>query len=348
MKFKREIEIDHFIISDHSPAYIIAEAGVNHNGDRAMAERLIDAAAEAGVNAVKFQSFKPEQLVLRNASNAPYQKKTTACEESQFQMLKALEMGIQEMKLLQEYAKKKGLTFLSTPFEKESMLELCKMGVPAFKIAATDLTNIQFLRQIAKAGKPMILSAGMCYLEEVYKALEAIYEYNDQVILLQCSANYPIQDNEANLRVIDTLKEEFDILVGYSDHSVGIGASPYAAVKGARVIEKHFTLDKELAGPDQRASVTPKELAQLVREVRRAEQYLGNGIKMPTCSEQFTRKSLQKYLVVKKSIPCGEPFTDDNIVAKRTDGKGISAIYVDDVLNTTAKRDYEPDDIIEY
>lgn len=348
MKFSHRIEIDQYLVTDESKTYIIAEAGVNHNGDMETAKKLIDAAAEAGVNAVKFQSFKSEKLVLKDTAKAPYQKKTTAQNESQLDMLKAFEVGKESMQMLQDYTNSKGLTFLSTPFEKDSLEELYELDIPAIKIAATDVTNIQFLRETAKIGKPIILSAGMCYMEEVYKALEAIYPFNDKVILLQCSANYPIRDTEANLNVIDTFKKEFDIMVGYSDHSVGVGASPYAVAKGARVIEKHFTLDRAMAGPDQKASVTPEELKQLVQEVRKVEQYLGSGIKVPTCSEQFTRKALQKCLVAKTNIPCGAVFTIENVVAKRTNGIGISALYIDDVLGQTASRDYAVDDIIEW
>ncbi len=347
MNFNREIEINHQVISDVSRTYIIAEAGVNHNGDMNTAKKLIDAACDAGVDAVKFQSFKPEGLVLKQAPKAPYQLKTTSKDESQFDMLKALEVNKDNMRMLKVYAEEKNLTFLSTPFEQESLMELCELDVPAIKIAATDITNIQYLREVAKTGKPIILSAGMCYLEEVEKALEAIFPFNKQVILLQCSANYPIQDTEANLNVIDTFKKKFDILVGYSDHSVGIGAAPFAVAKGAKVIEKHFTLDRTSAGPDQKASVTAEELKQLVQQIRTVEKYLGNEIKMPTCSEQFTRKTLQKCLVAKTFIQAGTPFTNDNVTAKRTNGVGISAIYIDEVLKKTASKDYVVDEIIE-
>ena len=347
MNFSREIDIAGKRISDDSETYIIAEAGVNHNGDLETAKKLIDTAAEAGADAVKFQSFKSEKLVLVSTSKAPYQKQTTDSDESQLDMLKALEIDKSKMRMLQDYAKSRNITFLSTPFEKDSLDELCDLNVPAIKISATDITNIQFLREAAKTQKPIILSAGMCYLEEVCKALEAIYRYNDKVVLLQCSANYPIQDEEANLNVIDTFKKEFEVLVGYSDHSTGIGASPYAVAKGAKVIEKHFTLDKSMAGPDQAASVTPEELKQLVREIRKVEKYLGSRLKMPTCSELGTRKSLQKCLVAKTDIKSGEIFMESNIVAKRTGGEGISAFYVDSVLMKHAKRDFQVDDIIE-
>jgi sialic acid synthase SpsE len=307
---------------------------------------MIDVAVEAGVDAVKFQTFKADKLILKNIEKAPYQKITTNQSETQYEMLKRLEVTKEQTVELMDYCKKKNILFLSTPFEKASLEELDELGVPAFKIAATDLTNIQFLRQVAKKGRPIILSAGMCYLEEVEKALEAIYPYNKDVILLQCTANYPIENKEANINVVRTFKEKFDMIVGYSDHSQGVGASPYAVAVGAKVIEKHFTLDKNMEGPDHKASVTPDELKQLVSDIRRVEEYLGDGIKMPSRSEQMTRKSLQKCLVAYKFIKKGEKFTEENIVAKRTNGEGISAMYFDNIIGKIAKRDYEPDGII--
>lgn len=344
--FNKSIEISGKRISAKDRTFIIAEAGVNHNGDISLARQMIDAASQAGVNAIKFQAFKTENLILRNIEKAPYQKKTSGSGETQYDMLKRLEITKEQTIELMEYCKKKEIIFLSTAFEKTSLDELDELGVPAFKIAATDLTNIQFLRQVAEKGKPIILSAGMCYLEEVRCALEAIYPINKDVILLQCTANYPIQDMEANISVIRTFKEEFDMLVGYSDHSQGVGASPYAVALGAKVIEKHFTLDNTLPGPDHKASVTPGELLQLVQDIRKVEQYLGDGKKIPTCSEQMTRKSLQKCFVAAHPIKAGERFSEENIVAKRTNGEGISALYYDSILNVVASRDYQIDDII--
>lgn len=348
MKFNREIKIDNRIISDNSSAFIVAEAGVNHNGDMALAKEMIDVAVEAGVDAVKFQAFKTDQLILKNVGKAPYQRITTSRSESQYDMLTRLEITREQTQELKQYCKDKNITFLSTPFEKASLDELDEMGVSAFKVAATDLTNIQFLRQVAEKGRPIILSAGMCYQEEVRRALEAIYPINKDIILLQCTANYPIQDTEANINVIRTFQNSFDILVGYSDHSQGIGASPYAVAVGAKVVEKHFTLDKMMEGPDHKASIEPEELKQLVLDIRRVEKYLGDGIKMPSCSEQMTRKSLQKCIVASRKICRGEKFTAGNIVAKRTNGEGISAVYFDDVIGKEAARDYEIDEIIDF
>ncbi len=347
MRFNREIKIGNRVVSDNSSTFIIAEAGVNHNGDMKIAKEMIDVAAEAGVDAVKFQTFKTDKLILKNVGKAPYQKNTTSGTETQYDMLKRLEITREQTFELMQYCKEKNIMFLSTPFEKASLEELEEMGVSAFKVAATDLTNIQFLRQIAKKGKPIILSAGMCYQEEVQRALEAVYQINRDVVLLQCTANYPIQDTEANINVIRTFKNSFDILVGYSDHSQGIGASPYAVALGAKVVEKHFTLDRNMEGPDHKASIVPEELRQLVSDIRRVERYLGNGVKMPSCSEQMTRKSLQKCIVANQKIHQGEMLTEDNIVAKRTNGEGISAVYFDYIVGKKAVRDYEADEIID-
>lgn len=346
MKFNKDIQIAGVNINSESHTFIIAEAGVNHNGDIGIAKQMIDAASETGVDAVKFQTFRTENLILRNIEKAPYQKTTTGKTETQYDMLRRLEISREQTAELMDYCRKRNIVFLSTPFEKSSLDELADLEVPAYKVAATDITNIQFLRQVAEKGKPIILSAGMCYLEEVERALTAIYAINRDVILLQCTANYPIQDEEANINVIRTFRETFDVLVGYSDHSQGVGAAPYAVAVGAKVIEKHFTLDRHMAGPDHKASVTPKELKQLVDDIRRVEKYLGDGIKMPTRSEQMTRKSLQKCLVASRGIRQGETFCADNIVAKRTNGIGISALYYDDVLGRTADQNYELDDII--
>ena len=346
MHFNDTIKIGEHTISRDSPAFIIGEAGVNHNGDVATARKLVDVACGAKVDAVKFQMFKAEDLILRNIDKAPYQKETTEARQSQFDMLKGLELENEAYRSIMDYCIQRGITFLCTPFDKGSLDRLDALGVPAYKVAATDITNIQFLRQVAEKGKPVILSAGMCYLEEIRLALEAMHPINRDVILLQCTANYPLSDGEVNLNVLDTLREEFDIIIGYSDHSVGIGAAPYAVAKGAKVVEKHFTLSRDLAGPDHRASVEPEELERLVQEVRKVEEYLGSPVKVPTLSEQFTRKSLQKCLVAGRDIKAGEVFSDGNLTAKRTGGEGISALYYQRIVGTKATRDYKADDII--
>jgi len=347
MKFNRNISIDGKTISDNSSVYIIAEAGVNHNGDMDIAKKLIDVAAESDADAVKFQTFKTENLILAEVEKAPYQKKTTQSEESQFEMLKRLEVTKQQNLDLIQYCKDKGITFLSTPFDEDSLEELIDIGIPAIKVASTDTTNLPFLKKIAQSGKPIILSTGMSYLTEVELALKEIHLHNKDVVILQCTANYPIDDSEANLNVIETFKEYFDMLIGYSDHSVGLGAAPYAIPMGAKVVEKHFTLSHKDDGPDHRASLSPGQLKYFVQEVRKVEKYLGVKEKKPTLSEMKTRTSLQKCLVAMKEIKQGEQLTFDNIRAKRTGGRGISPIYYRELLIKKASRNYCINDIID-
>lgn len=346
MQFNKTIKIGDFIISQSTKAFVIAEAGVNHNGDLDMAKQLIDCAVGAGADAVKFQAFKAEHLILKNVDKAAYQLKTTAVKESQFDMLKGLELTKEQNIELKVYCQKKGIIFLTTPFDDYSLEELDELDLPAYKIASTDITNPLFLKKIAKKGKPIILSTGMAYFSEVKMALKEIYPFNKDVILLQCTANYPINDEEANLGAINAYKEKFNILIGYSDHSVGIGAAPYAVAMGAKVVEKHFTLDKSLQGPDHKASLSPEELRQFVAEIKKAEKFLGSDIKAPTISEFAIRRSLQKCLVAARPITKGEIFNENNITAKRTGGKGISPVYYKKIIGEMADKDYNQNEIL--
>ena len=229
-------------IGGSNPVYIIGEAGVNHNGDFELAKKLVDVAKEAGVDAVKFQSFKTEELIIPSVEKAEYQKETTGQSESQFEMLRKLEMRLNQMKEIKSYCESVGITFLTTPFDEVSLEELDELNVEAYKIASTDTTNLGFLRKVAAKGKPVIISSGMCYMREVEKAMEVIQSENSQVGLLQCTANYPVQSSEVNLSVLDTYLNSFDAIIGYSDHTVGLGASPYAVARGAKIIEKHLRL----------------------------------------------------------------------------------------------------------
>jgi len=347
MKFKKQIEIEDRVISSDHPCFIIAEAGVNHGGDMDLARKLIDVAVEAGADAVKFQAFRTSELIIEDVEKAPYQTKTTSEEESQADMLRKLELQKEQYYKLKDYCKQKNILLIITPFDEKSLIELEEVGLSSYKVASTDTTNLPFLRKIAETQKPIFLSTGMSYLDEVRAALEEIHEFNQNVILMQCTANYPIEDHEANLNVLNTYKKEFDVLLGYSDHSVGTGAAPYAVPMGACMIEKHFTLDKDASGPDHRASLDPQELKELVDEVRRIEKYLGKGIKEPTESESATRKSLQKCLVSKTEIKKGEKFSLENIAAKRTGGRGISPIQYKELLGKIATKDYSANEIIE-
>lgn len=347
MKGTKELKVGDKLISDHSPVFIIAEAGVNHGGDLDLARKLIDIAADAGADAVKFQAFRTEHLILNDIKKAPYQTKTTEKEESQTEMLKKLELAKEQYVELKEYCSQKGIVFLITPFDEYSLKELEEIGVDAYKVASTDTTNLPFLKKIASTSKPVILSTGMCYLDEVKKAVEEVLLINDKLILLQCTANYPISDEEANLNVITTYKDKFDCLIGYSDHSVGLGASLFAIPMGACVVEKHFTLDKNLEGPDHLASLDPDELKEYVATVRRIEKYLGSFMKEPTTSERATRKSLQKCLVASKPIKAGEIITEDHIVAKRTGGFGISPINYKEIIGKPSKKSFDQDEVID-
>ncbi len=347
MKFNKKISIDSKLISKESPVFIIAEAGVNHGGSMTIAKKLIDLAAKAGADAVKFQTFKAEHLILDNIQKAPYQKNTTDADETQFNMLKKLEVSREQNLELKQYCADKGIIFLTTPFDEESLYELDELELPAYKVASTDLTNIPFLEKIAKKNKPIFLSTGMSYLSEVCIALNTIYKYNKDVVLLQCTANYPIKNNEVNLSVINTYRKNFDILLGYSDHSIGIGAAPFSIPMGVKVVEKHFTLDKSLSGPDHAASLSPEELIDFVKTVRVVEEYIGSPVKQPSLSELETRKSLQKCLVARKDIKKGDFFTEGNVVAKRTGGVGISPIDIKNVLSKKANQNYILNQIIE-
>ena len=346
MNFSKSINIENKIISSNSATFIIAEAGVNHGGDMNIAKQLIDLASQSGADAVKFQTFKAEHLILSDVKKAPYQLKTTNNSQSQMEMLRNLEVTRAQNLELKKYCLAKQIIFLTTPFDEYSLEELDELDLPAYKVASTDLTNLPFLKKIAKKNKPILLSTGMSYLSEVSVALETIYQYNQDVILLQCTANYPIEDAEANLNVISTFKENYNILLGYSDHTVGVGASPFAIPMGVKVVEKHFTLDKTEVGPDHRASLSPDELFSFVKTVKKVDSFMGTFTKYPNFSETKTRQSLQKCMVASRSIKMGDVFTDENIVAKRTGGKGISPIYVDDIYLKKADKNYDQNDII--
>lgn len=346
MHFNKIIYVGDKIISESSPTFIIAEAGVNHGGDMELAKRLISLAASSGADAVKFQTFRAEDLILNNVKKAPYQQKTTGSEESQFEMLKKLEVTFEQNLKLKQHCINEGIIFLTTPFDEASLDDLDGLDLPAYKIASTDTTNLPYLSKVARKGKPIFLSTGMSYLAEVQMALETIYELNKDVVLLQCTANYPINDNEANLSVINTFKKNFDVLLGYSDHTVGVGAAPFAIPMGAKVVEKHFTYDKSMTGPDHKASLSPEEFKSFVQTIRRVDAYMGSSIKKPNLSETATRASLQKCLVAKDSIKEGDEFTEENIIAKRTGGIGISPIYYADILGRKAMRNFAKDEVI--
>jgi len=347
MNFSKYIKLKEKIISKESKVFIIAEAGINHNGSISNAKKLIDIAVKAKVDAVKFQTFKTESLILKNVSKAPYQKKINSSAENQFTMLKKLEISKDEILELAEYCHSKGIIFLITPFDEDALEELNDLDLAAIKIASTDTTNIPFLLKVAKKNKPIILSTGMTYYDEIKMVLEILEPINPQIILLQCTADYPTDPCEVNLSVLHRFAIDFNILTGFSDHTTGIGASPYAIPFGAKIIEKHFTIDKNMVGPDHRASLSPEELIKFVSIIRDVEKMIGIDIKQPTISESKNRKSLQKCLVSKQSINKGDEYTSKNLTAKRTGGTGISPIYYFDILGKKANKNYKENEIID-
>nr|WP_027624881.1 N-acetylneuraminate synthase [Clostridium lundense] len=326
-------------------AFIIAEAGVNHNGDINIAKQLVDKAVEAGVDAIKFQTFKTESLVVKNAPKAEYQKETTGS-GNQYDMLKKLELSYEKHIILKKYCEEKGLMFISTPFDFESVDLLEKLDIPLYKISSGDLTNIPLLKYISKLNKPIILSTGMGNLGEVEIAVNVIKESgNENITLLHCTSNYPTDYEDVNLNAMITLKNAFKLPIGYSDHTVGIEIPIAAVTMGAKVIEKHFTLDKKMEGPDHRASLDPQELKHMVAGIRNIEKAFGDGIKKCNSNEKNTRKVARKSIVASKFIKLGDELSYNNITFKRP-GVGLSPIYVDEIIGKKALNNIEEDSFI--
>ena len=352
--------------------YIIAEAGVNHNGSLDMAKDLINIAAEAGADAVKFQTFKAEKSVSKYAPKAEYQMKTTDIIESQLEMVKKLELDEYAHRVLIEHCKTKAIQFLSTPFDLESVDLLAKtFDLPRLKIPSGEITNATLLLKAASTLKPIILSTGMSTLGEVEMALGVIafgyFAYDkrpstdafqeaycseegqatlkEKVVLLHCTTEYPASFNEVNLKAMDTLRQAFALPVGYSDHTNGIAVPIAAAARGAAVIEKHFTLDRQLPGPDHKASLEPKELKEMVQGIRQIEQALGFPLKKPSESELKNRMIARKSLVAARKIEKGDIFTEVNLTVKRP-GNGISPMEFWDWMGTVAQRNYQEDEVI--
>lgn len=342
-----QIKIGDTLIGDKQPCFIIAEAGVNHNGDVKLAKKLIDAAKIAGADVVKFQTWITEEIVIKSTRQADYQAKNTGIRESQFDMLKKLELTKNDFKELKDYADKKGIIFLSTPDEEKSADFLFDLGVPAFKIGSGEITNLPFLRHVAGKKRPIILSTGMADLNEVKEAVKAIKsQKNNKIIILHCTSNYPCPLKEVNLRAIDTLRK-FDLPVGYSDHTVGIMVPVMAVARGAAVLEKHFTIDKNLPGPDHKASLDPKELKEMIKLIRDAEKALGDGIKKPTESEQKIKKVIRKILVAREDIAKGTKIKKNMLAAKRA-GIGISPKDLDMAIGRWTKINIKKDNIIKF
>lgn len=332
---KTKIKTGSKMIGEGEPCFIIAEAGVNHNGDINLAKKLIENAKDARADAVKFQTFKAENVVIKKAEKADYQKTTK--EESQYEILKKLEFTEEDFRELSYYAKEKDILFLSSPFDKESVDLLYELDVPAFKVGSGEITNFPLLRYIARKEKPIILSTGMSTLGEVEEALNAIRnEGVDDIILLHCVSNYPTRIEDVNLSVMETLKQAFKLPVGFSDHTLGITATIAAVALGAAVIEKHFTLDRNLPGPDHKASLEPDELKEMVKAIRDVEKALGDGVKRPTRDEEEIKKVARRSIVAKIAIPKGTIITEDMLDVKRP-GTGIEPKYMERVIGRMAK-----------
>lgn len=353
--------------------FIIAEAGVNHNGDRYLAKQLIDIAADAGADAVKFQTFQADQVVSRHAPKAEYQTQTTGKTESQLEMIRKLELNASDHEVLIRHAQSRGIQFLSTPFDVPSLYLLTRdLGLNTIKIPSGEITNAPFLLEIARSAERIILSTGMSTLAEVEAALGVLsfglttdqtipqrgdferafaseqgqQELRDRVTLLHCTTEYPAPFAEVNLQAMDTLAAAFGLPVGYSDHTPGIHISLAAVARGAKVIEKHFTSNQSLPGPDHRASLEPQELHQLVKQIREIEQALGDGVKRPTASEWKNREVARKSLVAAKAIRGGEVFTAENLTCKRP-STGASPFSYWQTIKQVAPRAYDIDETLD-
>ncbi|SFV02704.1 N-acetylneuraminate synthase [Butyrivibrio sp. INlla21] len=326
--------------------FIIAEAGVNHNGSFETACKMIDEAKRAGVDCIKFQTFKSDNLVSKSAKKAEYQKKTTG-DGSQIEMLKNLELSFDDFIRLKEYCDKVGICFLSTPFDFDSIEFLKTIDMPFWKIPSGEITNYPYLVALAKTGWPVVMSTGMCDIKEIEDAIETLRANGTEDIkLLHCNTEYPTPFEDVNLSAMQTIRDYFKLEVGYSDHTKGIEVPIAAVALGATVIEKHFTLDRNMEGPDHKASLEPGELAQMVSSIRNIEKSIGTGIKVPSDSEKKNRIVARKSIVAKTAIGAGELFTEDNITVKRP-GTGINPMRWNEVIGKKAKRDFEEDELIE-
>lgn len=329
--------------------FIIAEAGVNHNGNIDIAKKLIDTAYEAGADAVKFQAFKAENIVSKFAPKADYQQRTTNPGQSQYEIIKKLELGEKEHRLLFNYSKRKGIMFLSSPFDLESIDFLNNMGIEIFKIPSGEIINTPYLRKIGGLKKRVIMSSGMSDLKEIEYALNVLTKagtLKNDIIVLHCNTEYPTPIEDVNLLAMLTIRDTLKVNVGYSDHTLGIEV-PIAAVSlGASIIEKHFTLDRNMEGPDHKASLEPYELKMMVDAVRNIEKAIGDGVKKVSLSEFKNRAVVRRSIVAAMNIKKGEIFSERNITAKRP-GLGISPIDWDKVIGTPAKRDFDIDELIE-
>lgn len=327
--------------------FVIAEAGVNHNGKIEIAKRMVDVAKDAGVDCIKFQTFKSENIVSKRAEKAEYQKRNTRTDGSQLEMLQKLELSCEEFLELSRYCREKDINFMSTAFDLDSVEFLKTIDMLAWKIPSGEITNLPYLIKIASMNKPVILSTGMCELQDISAAVDVLrVNGTESITLLHCTTEYPTPFEDVNLKAMLTMKEHFQLPVGYSDHTNGIEVPIAAVALGACIIEKHFTLDKTMEGPDHKASLEPEELKEMVLAIRNIESALGSSDKKPVASEQKNIAVARKSIVAKKLIKKGETFTEENITVKRP-GNGISPMQWFQVLGQAALRDFEEDELIE-
>lgn len=340
-----DVKIKDFRIGKGHPCFIIAEAGVNHNGQLDLAIQLVDAALAAGADAVKFQTFKAEKVISPLAAKADYQVETTGGKGNQLDMVKRLELSYDHFESINDYCKQEGILFLSTPFDEESADFLEDIDIAAIKVSSGEITNLPFLQYLAKKNRPMIISTGMSNLGEVESAVGAIRKEEDlPTVLLHCVSNYPAEPSDVNLRTLNTLQVAFNVPVGFSDHTLGIDISLAAVALGACVIEKHITLDKNLSGPDQKASLEADEFGKLVMGIRDIEAALGDGIKKPAKSEMNTALVARRSLIAEKNIPKGVIITQQMIVVRRP-GTGIPPDMQDDIVGRKTKVDIKAEDL---
>lgn len=326
--------------------FIIAEAGVNHNGKLENAKKLVDVAVEAKADAVKFQTFKADNLVSHYSAKAEYQLKTTDKEESQYEMLKKLELTLEDHIELISYCKEKGIMFLSTPFDLDSIDLMQVLEIPILKVPSGEITNYPYLKKIGQSKKEVILSTGMSTMEEIEQAIYVLREFGTpKISLLHCNTEYPTPMSDVNLNVLHTMADKLKVPIGYSDHTQGIEVPIAAVAMGAVIIEKHFTLDKHMEGPDHKASLEPEELIQMVAAIRNIELAMGGMEKIPTSSEKKNKEIARKSIVAKTEIKKGERFTEDNLTTKRP-GNGISPMQWNNIIGSTADKEYKIDEMI--
>ena len=326
---------------------IIAEAGVNHNGSLELAKKLVDTAKSSGADVIKFQTFISKNVISKNAPKADYQKKNHNIEENQLEMVRKLELSFEDFSKLNDYCKVKEIEFMSTAFDFDSIDFLDSLEMGTWKIPSGEITNLPYLIKVAKLNKPVILSTGMSTMEDIRSAVEIIKENGvSDLTILHCTTEYPTPFEDVNLKAMNTIREEFNVNIGYSDHTKGIEVPIAAVALGATVIEKHFTLDRNMEGPDHKASLEPNELKAMVDSIRHIELALGNGMKQPAESEKKNMAVARKSIIASKDIEAGEIFTEENLTVKRP-GDGISPMRWFDIIGKSAPRDFEEDELIE-